>query len=527
MNYMNLDQCPTYNSLAKLKPLDMPKTLTPDRIKNYNVDIGGGLFYNWATMPVDEKHLELFSKMTQELQLIEKYRAILSGQIMNTGEKRAVLHHLARGRTLGSDNLVYVDGEEKGSFYSKELEKIASFSNDVRNSKIVSSKAKSFSTVVQIGIGGSDLGPRALYHALEGYCSANNIKALKAHFISNVDPDDAAQVLADIDLDEALFILVTKSGTTLETLTNYQFVRSAMLQKGFSEQEISKHMVVVTSKSSPLASSDEFSNSFYIDDYIGGRYSSTSAVGATLLSLAFGYDVFEQLLVGAHENDLQALETDVSKNGPLLDALIGVYLRNALKLPTTAILPYSQALIRFAAHLQQLDMESNGKHVNRDGEPINYQTGPTIFGEPGTNGQHSFYQLLHQGTDIIPLQFIGFKENQRAFDVEVKNSTSQVKLIANLIAQIVAFARGKDDENKNKQFLGNRYSSLIYGQQLNPRALGALLSHYENKVMFQGLIWNINSFDQEGVQLGKILADKVLAENPQDEILEAYMEILL
>jgi hypothetical protein len=189
MNYMNLDQCPTYNSLAKLKPLDMPKTLTPDRIKNYNVDIGGGLFYNWATMPVDEKHLELFSKMTQELQLIEKYRAILSGQIMNTGEKRAVLHHLARGRTLGSDNLVYVDGEEKGSFYSKELEKIASFSNDVRNSKIVSSKAKSFSTVVQIGIGGSDLGPRALYHALEGYCSANNIKALKAHFISNVDPD--------------------------------------------------------------------------------------------------------------------------------------------------------------------------------------------------------------------------------------------------------------------------------------------------------------------------------------------------
>ncbi|MFA5514495.1 MAG: glucose-6-phosphate isomerase, partial [Sphaerochaetaceae bacterium] len=259
---------------------------------------------------------------------------------------------------------------------------------------------------------------------------------------------------------------------------------------------------------------------------IGGRYSSTSAVGATLLSLAFGYEVFEQLLQGAHQNDISALESDVTKNGPLLDALIGVYLRNVLKLPTSAILAYSQALIRFAAHLQQLDMESNGKQVNRFGDAINYQTGPVIFGEPGTNGQHSFYQLLHQGTDTVPLQFIGFKENQRNFDVEVKNSTSQVKLVANLIAQIVAFARGKEDKNANKRFLGNRYSSLIYAQKLTPLELGSLLAHYENKVMFQGLIWNINSFDQEGVQLGKVLADKVLANGEGDEILKAYMEIL-
>ncbi len=526
MNYKNLDQSLVYNSLKKLGPLDMPFSLTKERIKDSETPIGGSLTYNWATMPVGKEHLSLFQQLSDELQLIEKYRLILSGAIMNEGEQRSVLHHLARGRVLGEENLVHVDGEEKGSFYAKELQKIAAFSKRVREASLLSSRAKAFTTVVQIGIGGSDLGPRALYHALQGYAYGQNIKELKAHFISNVDPDDASEILSKINLEESLFILVTKSGTTLETLTNYQFVKSAMLQKGFSENDVAKHMVVVTSKSSPLANSNEFSASFYIDDYIGGRYSSTSAVGATLLSLAFGYEVFEQLLQGAHQNDIAALESDVTKNGPLLDALIGVYLRNVLKLPTSAILAYSQALIRFAAHLQQLDMESNGKQVNRFGDAINYQTGPVIFGEPGTNGQHSFYQLLHQGTDTVPLQFIGFKENQRNFDVEVKNSTSQVKLVANLIAQIVAFARGKEDKNANKRFLGNRYSSLIYAQKLTPLELGSLLAHYENKVMFQGLIWNINSFDQEGVQLGKVLADKVLANGEGDEILKAYMEIL-
>ena len=209
-----------------------------------------------------------------------------------------------------------------------------------------------------------------------------------------------------------------------------------------------------------------------------------------------------------------------------MDALIGFYLRNIMGYPSTAILPYSQALSRFPAHLQQLDMESNGKHVDRNGNAVDYPTGPVIFGEPGTNGQHSFYQLLHQGTDIVPLQFIGFRDNQRGLDIVTDGSTSQAKLNANLSAQIVAFALGKSDDNPNTEFEGGRPSSLIYGDKLTPEALGALLAHYENKVMFQGFLWNLNSFDQEGVQLGKKLAKKVLSGCEGDEVLLAFSNLL-
>jgi len=220
-----------------------------------------------------------------------------------------------------------------------------------------------------------------------------------------------------------------------------------------------------------------------------------------------------------------ALETNILKNAALLDALIGVWERNFLMYSSTAVLPYSQALSRFPAHLQQMDMESNGKRVNRNGESIDYSTGPVIFGEPGTNGQHSFYQLLHQGTNVIPLQFVGFTESQRHDDVTVDNSVSQTKLTANLAAQIVALAKGQDSSDKNKEFPGGRPSSLIYGKKLTPAVLGSLLAHFENKVMFQGFVWNVNSYDQEGVQLGKILTKKVLSGKFGDSALEAYSKI--
>ena len=262
-----------------------------------------------------------------------------------------------------------------------------------------------------------------------------------------------------------------------------------------------------------------------MDDYIGGRYSSTSGVGGAVLSLAFGPEVFAQFLDGAAAADATAKHTDLLQNPAMLDALIGVYERNVLGYQNTAVLPYSQALSRFPAHLQQLDMESNGKSVNRFGEPVNYSTGPVIFGEPGTNGQHSFYQLLHQGTDIVPLQFVGFKNSQMGSDVIIEDSTSQQKLCANVAAQIVAFACGKDDENLNKKFEGGRPSSIIIGEQLNPASLGALLAHFENKVMFQGFAWNLNSFDQEGVQLGKVLAKRVLAHDT-DGALKVYSDLL-
>ena len=239
-----------------------------------------------------------------------------------------------------------------------------------------------------------------------------------------------------------------------------------------------------------------------------------------MLSLAFGPEIFARFLNGAAEEDRLSAGDDPMQNAAMLDALIGVYERNALGYPATAVLPYSQALSRFPAHLQQLDMESNGKSVNRRGEPVSYPTGPIIFGEPGTNGQHSFYQLLHQGTDIIPLQFIGFVNNQAEVDVTIQGSTSQQKLCANVAAQIMAFACGKEDENLNKRFEGNRPSSIIIGDRLTPEALGALLAHFENKVMFQGFLWNLNSFDQEGVQLGKVLAKRVLAHETEGALKE-------
>ena len=317
-------------------------------------------------------------------------------------------------------------------------------------------------------------------------------------------------------------MLVSKSGTTLETLTNESFVKDALAKAGL---DASKHMIAVTSETSPLAKSADYLAAFFMDDYIGGRYSSTSGVGGAVLSLAFGPEVFAMFLDGAAEADKLAKNEDLLKNPALLDALIGVYERNVLGYPNTAVLPYSQALSRFPAHLQQLDMESNGKSVNRFGEPVDYVTGPVIFGEPGTNGQHSFYQLLHQGTDVMPLQFVGFKNSQMGSDVVIQGSTSQQKLCANVAAQIMAFACGKQDKDPNKSFEGGRPSSIIIGEQLTPESLGALLAHFENKVMFQGFCWNVNSFDQEGVQLGKVLAKRVLA-HETDGALKAYSELL-
>ena len=520
MEYINLDKSKAYAKLLKAEKKNVKELLSKERIKEANVALGGNLTYNYASMPVSEETISLLKELSDEMGLIEKYKAILSGEVMNTGEKRLVLHHLTRGNVL--NERVEADGEDKEAFYKGELEKIKDFSEKVHSGEIKGSTGKAFKTVCQIGIGGSDLGPRALYLALKGY-----ERKMNAEFISNVDPDDAAEVISRLDFETTLFILVSKSGTTQETLTNRDLVLETLKKSPISGLVPSKHMVAVTSKTSPLAKDDSLLKSFFIDDYIGGRYSSTSAVGGVVLSLAYGFDTFKELLDGAHEEDVLSLNECPKKNGALMDALIGFYLRNVIGYPSTAILPYSQALSRFPAHLQQLDMESNGKHVNRFGEKIDYVTGPVIFGEPGTNGQHSFYQLLHQGTDIIPLQFIGFKNCQYGMDIVTDGSYSQTKLNANLAAQIVAFALGKGDENPNKEFDGNRPSSLIYADKLTAKALGALLAHYENKVMFQGFLWNLNSFDQEGVQLGKVLAKKVLKGCEGDEVLKAYADLLI
>ncbi|WP_026663046.1 glucose-6-phosphate isomerase [Butyrivibrio proteoclasticus] len=523
INWNNLDTLKSYNELKNAASVNLVEAMTgangAERVKKYSVPMAAGLNYNYAAKEVDDNILSALAALADEAQLTDKYEALYNGEVINTGEKRMVLHQLTRGQ-LGKD--VVADGVNKREFYVKEQKRIADFANKVHSGEIANAKGEKFTTVVQIGIGGSDLGPRAMYLALENWAKRTGNFKMEAKFISNVDPDDASAVLNSVDVAHSIFILVSKSGTTLETLTNESFVTDALKKAGL---DASKHMIAVTSETSPLAKSDNYLEAFFMDDYIGGRYSSTSGVGGAVLSLAFGPDVFAQFLDGAAEEDKLATNKDLLKNPAMLDAMIGVYERNILGYDSTAVLPYSQGLSRFPAHLQQLDMESNGKSVNRFGEPINYVTGPVIFGEPGTNGQHSFYQLLHQGTDIIPLQFIGFKNSQLQNDVNIQDSTSQQKLCANVAAQIVAFACGKKDDNANKNFEGGRPSSIIIGDELNPKSLGALLAHFENKVMFQGFVWNINSFDQEGVQLGKVLAKKVLA-HETDGALAEYSKLL-
>ena len=523
INWNNMDKLASYQALIHADKVDLKAAMTgengAERVKNYTVPMGAGLNFNFGARPVDDAILEKLSAFAQEQQLTEKFAALYNGEVINTGEKRLVLHHMCRGQ-LG--DAVIADGVNKREFYVGEQNKIADFVNKVHAGEITNAAGEKFTTVCQIGIGGSDLGPRAIYLALENWAKVNNTLKMKAAFISNVDPDDAAGVLSNLDLAHSLFVLVSKSGTTLETLTNESFVKDALAKAGL---DASRHMVAVTSETSPLAKSADYLAAFFMDDYIGGRYSSSSGVGGCVLSLAFGPEIFGRFLNGAAEADRLAKNADLMANPAMLDALIGVYERNVLGYPSTAVLPYSQALSRFPAHLQQLDMESNGKSVNRFGESVDYVTGPIIFGEPGTNGQHSFYQLLHQGTDIVPLQFVGFKNSQMGSDVVIEGSTSQQKLCANVAAQIVAFACGKEDTNLNKKFEGGRPSSIIIGEQLTPEALGALLAHFENKVMFQGFAWNVNSFDQEGVQLGKVLAKKVLAHDT-DGALKVYSDLL-
>lgn len=519
INYVNLDESKSFKGLQAAEVCSIKKELNPERITKYSAPAGAGLTYNFAGKKVNEEILNLLQGIADEQQLTDKYKSLLNGDIINTGEKRMVLHHHCRDMKLDD---VVVDGQNMTDFYAGEMTKAYDFAEKVHSGEIKGSTGKKFETVVQVGIGGSDLGPRAIYLALKNATTPK----MDAKFIANVDPDDANNVLADLDFETTLFVLVSKSGVTQETLTNQKFVLEKMAAKNISGLEPLKHFVCVTSAQSPLAADTNYLASFFIDNNIGGRFSSTSAVGGCILSLALGSDVFKRFLAGAKEADTQALNANIFENAALVDALIGMYENNILGMNNTAVIPYSESMARFPAHLQQLDMESNGKSVNRFGEEVKYATGPSIMGEPGTNSQHSFFQFIHQATFMIPVQFIGFRNPQIDADLEYQGSTSSKKLNANLVAQMTAMNLGKDDENRNKYFEGERPISLLHADRLTPEVMGAILAHFENKVMFQGFIWNINSFDQEGVQLGKLLANKVL-NNEMDDVLAAYAGIMI
>jgi glucose-6-phosphate isomerase len=481
-----------------------PDSLPPERIAAYRTSACGFDFL-YSTQRVDDQVMRALQELADEAGLVEQFRAMKSGAIMNRiigceSEERQVLHTACRD--IFSDKPL---APEASAQAREQLGRLKTFLADLDNGIIRNEQGDSFTAMVQVGIGGSDLGPRALYLALKRYRQAGR----RACFIANVDPDDAAEVLSDLDLSRTLINVVSKSGTTLETLTNEELVRSALTAAGLDP---ARHMIAVTGAGSPMDDPANYLASFHMYDYIGGRYSATSMVGGVILAFTLGYDNFIEVLRGAAAMDLAAEKRSVKENLPLLMAMLGIWNHNFLGHSTVAVLPYSQALLRFPAHLQQCDMESNGKQVSRFGRPVSWKTGPIVWGEPGTNGQHAFYQLLHQGGEIVPAEFIGFRQSQYEADITVKGTTSQQKLMANMLAQSLAMAQGRDHKNLNKRFSGNRPNSLLIADRLSPYAMGALLALYENRIALQGFCWNINSFDQEGVQLGKVLADRILSE---------------
>jgi glucose-6-phosphate isomerase len=488
---------PAFAQLKKLaqSPYDLTaEGALEDRVKYRSEACGWKLLY--GTERIDDNVLKALEELAAESDALGWMEKMQAGDVINRiegyeSEERSVLHTAMRD--LFDHPRPEAAAKAAAAQAKAEHEKLKAFLP----------KVSAFTDIIQIGIGGSDLGPRAFYIALQKFAQGNR----RAHFISNVDPDDAAQVLASVDPKKTLVVVVSKSGTTLETLTNETLARKYFESKGLNPKD---HFIAVTGEKSPMDDPAKYLASFYMWDYVGGRYSVTSMVGVVMLAFVLGHEAVMEMLRGAHEMDLVACRGDMRQNLPLLAALLGIWNRNFLGYPTVAVLPYSQALLRFPAHLQQCNMESNGKHIDRWGNRVSWSTGPIVWGEPGTNGQHSFYQLLHQGTDIVALELIGLHRSQYGKDQLVEGTESQEKLLSNLFAQSIAFATGKHDKNPNKQFEGNRPNHILLADQLTPYALGALMAYYEHKIAFQGFIWGINSFDQEGVQLGKILAKQFI-----------------
>ncbi len=466
---------------------------------------------HYATQRVDGKVLGALQELADECSLVSQFSDMRNGEVMNRivgydSENRQVLHTACRDLFTEIPRAPVAAGQAK-----RELDKVKVFLDELRDGSVVNERGEVFTTMLHIGIGGSDLGPRSVFEALRPFGQ----KGREVHFVSNVDPDDAAAVLGKIDLTKTLVNVVSKSGSTLETLTNEALVVQALRDLGLNP---ARHCIAVTGQGSPMDDPKKYLRSFYMFDYIGGRYSATSMVGLVMLGFYLGFDLVMDFLRGASQMDNEAEKTKIVENMPLMLALLGVWNHNFLGFPTVAVLPYSQALHRFPAHLQQCDMESNGKSVTRFGNELSHKTGPVLWGEPGTNGQHAFYQLLHQGKEIVPVEFIGFRQTQYGEDLGIDGTTSQQKLLANLLAQAVALATGQKSDNPNRRFPGNRPSSILLADRLTPRTMGGLLALYEAKIAFQGFLWNINSFDQEGVQLGKVLAGKFLRYMKKQEV---------
>ena len=474
-----------------------------------------GLYLDYSKNRITEETLYLLLELATEAGLRERIDAMFRGEKINLTEKRAVLHTALRAPKGTS---IVVDGEDVVPKVNSVLDKMADFSERVRSGAWKGHTGKRIRNIVNIGIGGSDLGPVMAYEALKHYSDRD----LTFRFVSNIDDTDFAEAVRDLDPAETLFIVSSKTFTTLETMTNAHTARTWSLEGlGGDETSVAKHFVAVSTNAAEVAKFGiDTANMFEFWDWVGGRYSMDSAIGLSTM-LAIGPEHFRAMLDGFHQMDEHFRTEPFYRNLPVLMGLLAVWYNEFFGAQTVAVLPYEQYLKRFPAYLQQLTMESNGKHVTLDGTEVTYQTAPVYWGEPGTNGQHSFYQLIHQGTKLIPCDFIGFDKSLnplgRHHDI----------LLANMFAQAEALAFGKTPEQvkaegipdwlvPHRVFEGNRPSNTILADKLTPATLGKLVALYEHSVFTQGVIWNIDSFDQWGVELGKVLAQRIIPELESD-----------
>src|SRR5207248_2320863 len=518
----SLKRLPAWKALAEhskeIRKLHLRELFASDSTRGEKLAAeGAGLFLDYSKNRVTETTLKLLKQLAGECDLRGRIDAMFRGDKINITEKRAVLHVALRAPKNAT---ILVDGENVVPAIHDVLDKMAGFSNRIRSGEWVGHTGKRIRNIINIGIGGSDLGPVMAYEALRHYTDRN----LTFRFVSNIDGTDFVEATGDLDPAETLFIVSSKTFTTLETMTNAQTARDWLLKRlGGDKAAVASHFVAVSTNAEKVSAFGiDTNNMFGFWDWVGGRYSMDSAIGLSTM-LAIGPDNFRSLLDGFHQMDEHFRTAPFEQNLPILLGLLTVWYTDFFDAQTVAVLPYEQYLKRFPAYLQQLTMESNGKHVTLDGKQVNYDTGPVYWGEPGTNGQHSFYQLIHQGTRLIPCDFIAFGHALTPL------GRHHDMLLSNVFAQAEALAFGKTAEQvkaegtprwlvPHRVFEGNRPSNVILADRLTPEALGRLVALYEHSVFTQGAIWNINSFDQWGVELGKALAQRIIPE------LEASLE---
>ena len=531
MQKINPTQTAAWQALEqhKAENLTIPQLFAENasRFNQYSLNFANQILVDYSKNAVNDKTLGLLRQLADECQLKSATEAMFSGQKINRTENRAVLHTALRNR---SNTPVYVDGKDVMPEVNAVLAKMKDFCQRIISGEWKGYTGKAITDVINIGIGGSDLGPYMVTEALRPYKNH-----LTMHFVSNVDGTHIAETLKKVNPETTLVLVASKTFTTQETMTNALTAREWLLSHAKDESAVAKHFAALSTNASEVAKFGiDTNNMFEFWDWVGGRYSLWSAIGLSI-ALSIGFENFEQLLDGAHEMDKHFRSAPIEQNIPATLALIGIWNCNFLGAETEALLPYDQYLHRFAAYFQQGNMESNGKFVGRDGKAVTYQTGPIVWGEPGTNGQHAFYQLIHQGTKLIPCDFIAPAQTHNPV------GDHHAKLLSNFFAQTEALAFGKSKEVVEQEFLqagkkledvaeivpfkvfiGNKPTNSILVQKITPFTLGALIAMYEHKIFVQGVIFNIYSFDQWGVELGKQLANRILPELQGNEEIASH-----